>query len=840
MRIQRSSSPKEYRTPGSFWPAFLRGRDRQQLGRTLMAASVTLGLALLIWLGVYMRMEQSVLSRLRLAAERWLDPVPARTVGLSTLHLHLDLEAYQALATQRQKALRAGILLPADVHWVPAQIRLEGRTTPVHVRLAGSDPDGSSPMDHWAPRKWSLEVEVEGDRKIHGARGFSLLSPASRTYLNAWLYAEARRRAGIPAPVYDYVNLSLNGEGWGVYALEVKPPEASSALDAERLGRSLAHADLWGARLPGSEHRPLHLAALDVPIAGPASSADPSVDAAYLLEAARISQPEYLHILRRVHSRAFRRYRDALAVEFYPAYLQAPWDALAERQRMLSAAVQAGEFAPGGSSPQGADAPPLPDVASLPVSAHSVLDLLPAPSVEEALARHPFLQAAGQPGFLRVAPGTWHVEGDLVLPEGVGLWADEAVTLRFDRDAALVVRGPLALDGPEGEGIRLLPEGDRWGGMLVYDAGTGAPSTLRNVEVRGARGIRRDEWRTGGGLTFVGMPLRLDRCRVLDGEAPAAVHIVGASFELTGSELGAASGDLLWVEGARGEIGRSAFHDAPGAALRLVGSEVQVWGVSLLRVQGEALSARQDSVVHALGVRAREVGIAVAAVDGAFVSLYDVRVDRAERAGLVAYQTRAVAGDAAGGPATIEASEVVFEDGSQPALVQEGSRVTIDGLPVETQALEASDLHRLPQVSPPLEPLHVRFGPSIWLIGYRLTTPERAPGETVEVILYWRAFAYLDRQYTVFMHLLDASGEWVTGWDMMPRYNTYPTTDWPVAALIDDVRILPLPSDLPLGTYTVALGMYDWGTGERLPAYTREGQAIPNQAVILEDTVEVK
>jgi hypothetical protein len=201
MRIQRSPSSKEYRAPGSFWPAFLRGRDRRQLGRTLMVASVTLGLALLIGMGVYMRMGQPVLSRLLPVAERWLGDVPARTVGLSTLHVRLDLKAYQALATQRQKALQTGILFPADVHWVPAQIRFEGRTTPVRVRLAGSDPDGSSPMDHWAPRKWSLEVEVEGDKQIHGARGFSLLSPALRGYLNAWLYAEAQRRAGIPAPV---------------------------------------------------------------------------------------------------------------------------------------------------------------------------------------------------------------------------------------------------------------------------------------------------------------------------------------------------------------------------------------------------------------------------------------------------------------------------------------------------------------------------------------------------------------------------------------------------------------------------------------------------------------
>jgi hypothetical protein len=225
----------------------------------------------------------------------------------------------------------------------------------------------------------------------------------------------------------------------------------------------------------------------------------------------------------------------------------------------------------------------------------------------------------------------------------------------------------------------------------------------------------------------------------------------------------------------------------------------------------------------------------VAAVDGSFVDLRDARVGQAHIAGLAAYRE-----DARERPARVEASDVLFLDDSRRTLVQHESHVTLNGFAVETQEVASAALDRAPEISPPMHPLHVRFGPSIWLVGYELTTPERAPGETVEVVLYWRALAPLDRQYTVFMHLLNASGEWVAGWDMMPRYNTYPTTDWPVAELIDDVRILPLSSDLPPGKYRVALGMYDWGTGERLPAYTGEGHAIPDQALVLEDMVAVE
>jgi hypothetical protein len=304
---------------------------------------------------------------------------------------------------------------------------------------------------------------------------------------------------------------------------------------------------------------------------------------------------------------------------------------------------------------------------------------------------------------------------------------------------------------------------------------------------------------------------------------------------LVHSEVGAASGDALRVDLGQGRIERCAFHDVLGEAVRLSGSEVEVVDVSLQRVKGEALSGRRDSVIRAQGIRALDVGIAVASVDGTSVHVRDARVGRAHVAAFVAYQQ-----DSGYVPASIEATEVIFEDDSLPTLAQEGNRITIDSVPAKLQPLDVAYLRPQRESPPQMNSLHVRFGPSIWLVGYELTTPELAPGETVEVILYWRAFAPLDRQYTVFVHVRNSSGEWVAGWDMMPRYNTYPTTDWPIAERIDDAHIVPLSQDLPPGEYTIALGMYYWGTGERLPAYTRQGEPIPEAAVVLEEKVTVK
>jgi hypothetical protein len=551
----------------------------------------------------------------------------------------------------------------------------------------------------------------------------------------------------------------------------------------------------------------------------------------------RLSRPAYVGALQALYQTMFGRNRAALSREFFDVYLVPPWARLRQRQAALAGQKSSDRALETAPPSEGARLPARPKPPAL------LLDPAALPTVEQVLQRHPFLTRAGD-GYLGIKPGDWHVAGNLWLPAGIGLRADRGFTLRFDRGTALIASGPLVLHGPSstdsetgetshsaslGEApIRLLPAQDHWSGVYVLRADPATPSSLRNVEIRNARGVAG-----GAGLTFYQSPVILEQSQVLGSTAPTAIEIVGTSFHILQSELGAASGDLVRLEHAHGSLERCAFHDAPGDAIHVRGGETTVIDASVQRVQGSALHAGRPgsaagSVVKAEGLRADQVGVGVTSA-GAEAHVRDARIGRAAVAGLLVYE---------GG--SLHASDVIFEDDSVPILVQEGSEATLNGTAVGATALDVGTLRPTPEPVPPMTPLQVRLGPSIWLVGYELTTPELAPGETVEVILYWRTFAPLDRQYTIFMHVRDADGETVAGWDMMPRYNTFPTTDWPVIERIDDAHIVPLPADLPPGEYKLALGLYYWGTGERLPAYTWDGEPIPEAAIVLEDTVTVK
>jgi hypothetical protein len=82
--------------------------------------------------------------------------------------------------------------------------------------------------------------------------------------------------------------------------------------------------------------------------------------------------------------------------------------------------------------------------------------------------------------------------------------------------------------------------------------------------------------------------------------------------------------------------------------------------------------------------------------------------------------------------------------------------------------------------------------------------------------LYWQALGASDRPYSVFVHLLDDSGEALGYGDSEPAGGQYPTTGWLAGEYLKDPHEMLVRPDAPAGTYRLAIGLYDPATGERL------------------------
>jgi len=117
----------------------------------------------------------------------------------------------------------------------------------------------------------------------------------------------------------------------------------------------------------------------------------------------------------------------------------------------------------------------------------------------------------------------------------------------------------------------------------------------------------------------------------------------------------------------------------------------------------------------------------------------------------------------------------------------------------------------------PEEQMDVRVGDLVVLSGYTLEGAA-VPGQRLTLTLYWEALSSTNTGYSVFVHLQAPDGTLVANWDGEPLEGLYPTWRWRPGQHIPDPRGLLLPLELEPGFYHLSVGVYDWRSGERLPA----------------------
>ncbi len=113
-----------------------------------------------------------------------------------------------------------------------------------------------------------------------------------------------------------------------------------------------------------------------------------------------------------------------------------------------------------------------------------------------------------------------------------------------------------------------------------------------------------------------------------------------------------------------------------------------------------------------------------------------------------------------------------------------------------------------------------RLGDSIRLIGYDLPGSNLKPNETLNLKLFWRAERAIEKNYTVFVHVVGTQFNPKQNnplWGQVDRPPKIPTTAWLPGEIVREEYAIRIDADAPPGKYTIVVGMYDAATGARLP-----------------------
>ncbi len=116
------------------------------------------------------------------------------------------------------------------------------------------------------------------------------------------------------------------------------------------------------------------------------------------------------------------------------------------------------------------------------------------------------------------------------------------------------------------------------------------------------------------------------------------------------------------------------------------------------------------------------------------------------------------------------------------------------------------------------QPMRVNFGNAIVLDGVDVATG--VSGGTLPVTLYWHVLARPSAAFKPFIHVEDAWGERWSGAEPF----AYPTAQWEEGDVIIQRVTLPIADGTPPGQYRLRVGLFDEGTGQRLPKLDADGR----------------
>jgi len=190
------------------------------------------------------------------------------------------------------------------------------------------------------------------------------------------------------------------------------------------------------------------------------------------------------------------------------------------------------------------------------------------------------------------------------------------------------------------------------------------------------------------------------------------------------------------------------------------------------------------------------------------------------------------------GPTTLLVSSQL-DPSAAPFSVRDASGKTLGSEPVVAKLLLGQASAEQGTQVLPANPRDDLFSGEVRLLGFDLKSTTIRAGSPLTVTLYWLAEKAIADNLTVFVHLVGADGKPVAQHDSEPNNGLYPTSSWEPLKVVEDTHVLPIPADLPPGTYHLVLGIYRWPSLERLKVETA-GQATGDHVQLEQPLIKVQ
>jgi len=321
--------------------------------------------------------------------------------------------------------------------------------------------------------------------------------------------------------------------------------------------------------------------------------------------------------------------------------------------------------------------------------------ILPTFNLKETLAFHPFLKYLEGDKKLQVLTGDWRVSEWIVVPESLRLEIPKGTTLRFDKTAGLLAKGPVLITGTKEEPVVLTgstssSEGGTWPGIALLKTQKSSDWTF--VTIENTSGVKKGEWELTGGVNFYEAEVKMNHVTFFENRAEDALNIVRSKFELKSVMIKNTTSDAFDSDFSQGTVENSVFENigskGGGDGIDVSGSEIWVKDTHFINISDKALSVGENSNMKASRINIKNVSIGAASKDGSELFLSNSKMAEIKKAGLMAYIKKPEYG-----PAEITAKGLEYDSKVKKAISQKGSKIIIGGTEIQSSDLNVQELY---------------------------------------------------------------------------------------------------------------------------------------------------
>jgi hypothetical protein len=193
-------------------------------------------------------------------------------------------------------------------------------------------------------------------------------------------------------------------------------------------------------------------------------------------------------------------------------------------------------------------------------------------------------------------------------------------------------------------------------------------------------------WELTGAVTFYESPVAISHSQFVDSPSEDALNIVRSAFSIDWTIFSESSSDALDADFSKGWIKNSFFENIGNDAIDTSGSVIEIEDVVINRASDKGLSAGERSQITIDGLNIEDGQVAIASKDLSLVTAKNVSVLNGA-IGLATYQKKSEFG-----PGTMEVVGLEMQNVDTPYLVEEHSRLVVDGTEIHTDQENTNEI----------------------------------------------------------------------------------------------------------------------------------------------------